>query len=145
MSHAEVMTTTLATARLFKDNFAMARLFLKSQGYIPTMLSKSTCSEHLHRLLEAFFLLFQVLSQTWKQQEGAGLYLIDSFPVAACDTIRINRCRLYDLEATQGVFRGSIASKRRYVYGVKLHMLVTQDGLPVEVFLTPGSCSDTAA
>ncbi len=144
MSDAEVMTTALAAARLFKGNFATARLFLKQQGYIPKMLSKSTFSERLHRLVEPFSLLFQVLSQTYKAQEGAGLYLIDSFPVSVCDNIRINRCRLYDLETTQGAFRGYTASKRRYFYGVKIHILVTKNGLPVEVFLTPGSCSDTA-
>lgn len=144
MSDAEVMTTALAAARLFKGNFTTARLFLKSQGYIPDMLSKSAFSERLHRLIEAFALLFQVLAQTWKRQEGAGLYLIDSFPVSVCDNIRIKRSRLYPLEATEGAFRGYTASKRRYFYGVKIHLLVTQEGLPVEVFLTPGSCSDTA-
>lgn len=144
MSDAEVMTTALAAARLFKGNFTTARLFLKSHGYIPDMLSKSAFSERLHRVIEAFVLLFQVLSQAWKRQEGAGLYLIDSFPVSVCDNIRIKRSRLYPLEATQGAFRGYTASKRRYFYGVKIHLLVTKDGLPVEVFLTPGSFSDTA-
>ena len=49
-SDAQVMTTTLAAARLFRGNVAAARLFLQSYGYIPQMLSKGTFSERLHRL-----------------------------------------------------------------------------------------------
>jgi hypothetical protein len=35
-----------------------------------------------------------------------------------------------------------MASKKRYFYGLKVHLLVTKDGQPVECFLTPGSYSD---
>ena len=37
------------------------------------------------------------------------------------------------------------ASKKRYFYGLKIHLMVTQQGQPVEFFLTPGSWSDTRA
>jgi Transposase DDE domain len=42
-------------------------------------------------------------------------------------------------------YRGYIASKQRYVYGLKVHLMVTQKGQPVECFLTPGSYSDVRA
>lgn len=144
VSDAEVMTTALAAARFFRGNFALTRLFLREHGYIPTMLSKGTFSTRVHRLREHFWLLFQLLAQVFTAREGAGLYLIDSFPIAVCDNIRISRCQIYPVQATEGAFRGYTASKRRYFYGLKIHVLVTQDGLPVEVFLTPGSYSDTA-
>jgi hypothetical protein len=35
-----------------------------------------------------------------------------------------------------------MASKPRYVYGLKIHLLVTKDGQPIECSLTPGSYSD---
>jgi hypothetical protein len=35
-----------------------------------------------------------------------------------------------------------MASKKRDVYGLKVPLLVTKDGQPVECFLTPGSYSD---
>ena len=144
MSDAEVMTTALAAARFFRGNFAAARLFLQSYGYIPQMLSKGTFSQRLHRLAGRFRLLFEVLGEAFKTCEGAGLYLIDSFAVAVCDNIRIKRCRLYRSRQTKDAYRGYIASKRRFFYGLKIHLLVTKEGLPVEAFLTPGSHSDTA-
>jgi hypothetical protein len=63
---------------------------------------------------------------------------VDTFPIPVCDNIRISRCRLYREER----YRGYKASKRRYFYGLKLHLLITQTGEPVEFFLTPGSTSD---
>ena len=39
-------------------------------------------------------------------------------------------------------YRGYQASKRRYFYGLKIHLMVTSAGQPVECVLTPGSVSD---
>ena len=40
---------------------------------------------------------------------------------------------------------GHQASKKRYFYGLKIHIMVAEFGQPVEFFLTPGSTSDTSA
>ena len=60
------------------------------------------------------------------------------FPVALCDNIRIRRSRLVKSEA----FRGKIVSKRRYFYGVRVHVIVTEEGLPVEFAIVPSSMAD---
>jgi hypothetical protein len=146
VSDAEVMTTALCAMRFFHGNFATARLFLREQGYIPHMLSKSQFNRRLHRSTDLFARLFQALAELFKDREAnaEGIYLIDSFPVQVCDNIRIARCRIYPEEATDGAFRGYIASKRRYFYGLKIFLLTTSEGQPVEVFFTPGRSSDTA-
>jgi hypothetical protein len=58
-----------------------------------------------------------------------------------CDNIRIRRCRLYRSEA----FRGYITSKKRFFYGLRLHVVVTADGHPVEVVPAPGGDADISA
>lgn len=79
--------------------------------------------------------LFSVLGETWKQLNSESIYVLDTFPILACDNYRIPRAKVYHTED----YRGYQASKKRYFYGVKLHLLVTKDGQPVEFFLTPGS------
>ena len=59
-----------------------------------------------------------------------------------CDNIRIRRCRLYPLEEHGGAFRGYISSKRRYFYGLRVHLVVTGAGEPVEFSLAKGSEAD---
>ena len=141
MNDAEVMTTALTAALFFRGNHESARAMLKQHGYIPHMLTKSRLSRRLHRLKEIFLILFELLGQTWKTLNTDSIYIIDSFPIAVCDNIRIRRSKLY----TEEKFRGYKASKKRYFYGLKIHLMVTQDGQPVECFLTHGGFGDVDA
>jgi hypothetical protein len=135
MSDAEVMTTALVAMLFFRGNFEAARTFLSTSRYMPHMLSRSRLNRRLHRLTHLFVMLFDLIGYTWKQLNTESVYVIDSFPIQACDNYRIPRVKLYRNKE----YRGCIASKKRYFYGLKVHLLVTKDGQPVECFLTPGS------
>lgn len=141
MSDAEVMTAAIVAALYFGGKYKLACQFLAEQGYMPQMLSKSQFSRRLQRLEPLLLSLFRVLGESFKALNDESVYIIDSAPVAVCDNIRIRRNRIYGTEA----YRGYQASKRRYFYGVKLHLLVTKDHQPVEFFLTPGAVSDPEA
>ncbi len=141
MSDGEVMTTALVAVLYFKGNFCMASRFLYNGGYIPNMLSKSRFNRRLHRIAELFLTLFLRLGETWKKLNERSTYVIDSFPIAVCDNYRIQRSKIYQGE----VWRGYIPSKKRYFYGVRIHILVTEQGEPVEFFLMPGAFSHTSA
>jgi hypothetical protein len=39
-------------------------------------------------------------------------------------------------------YRGAMTSFRRYFYGVRVSILTTSDGIPVEFCIQPGACSD---
>jgi hypothetical protein len=139
MSDAEVMTTAIVAALHLGGNLETARRLLQEQGYIPHMLSRSRFNRRWHRLAELFLTLFNLLGETWKELNELSVYVIDSFPIPACDNYRIPRSKRYRGE----VWRGRQASKKRWFYGLKVHLLVTAQGQPVEFFLTPGSYSDT--
>jgi Transposase DDE domain len=139
MSDAEVMTTAIVAAIYFGGNWEKARKQLSEPHYIPKMLSKSRLNRRLHRIEPMLLTVFEVLGQAWKQLNLEDVYSIDSFPISVCDNIRISRSKLYDGEE---VYRGYQASKKRYFYGVKIHLMVTATGEPVEFFLTPGSFAD---
>lgn len=141
MSDAEVMTTAVVAALYYRGNQQQARTFLASHGYMPRMLSKSRFNRRWHTIGPWFLTLFEVLGSVFKQLNAESVYVIDSFPIAACDNIRIPRARLYQDEH----FRGYIASKRRYFYGLRIHLMVTAQGEPVEVFLAPGAEADVRA
>ncbi len=138
MSDAEVMTTALVAALFFGGNFTLAREMLSEQGYIPQMLGKSRFSRRLHAIKPFFLTLFHLLAEHWKAKNEDNRFALDTFPVPVCDNYRIPRARLYQAEA----FRGYQASKKRYFYGLKLHLMTTEAGQPVEFFLSPGSWHD---
>jgi hypothetical protein len=140
-SDAEVMTIAIIAALYFAGNFEKARVYLHEHGYIPKMLTKSRFNRRLHRIADLFLTLFSLLGETWKELNENSIYVVDSFPVASCDNYRIYHSHLYRGEE----WRGYQASKKRYFYGLKIHLLITEHGQPVEFFLSPGSYSDTSA
>ena len=139
MSTAEVMTVALVAAAFFSGNQEASRRFLHEHGYLPTMLDKSRFNRRLHALPESLWqALFHQIAPHHHEHNPATEYLVDSFPVPACDNIRIRRCRLYRAEA----FRGYLASKRRYFFGLRVHLVTTAAGQPVELVLLPGGTPD---
>lgn len=145
MTTAEVMTVSLVAAALFDGNHERSRLFLAEHGYIKQMLSKSRLNRRWHAIPEALWQqMLWLLGEAAKAANPEGVYAVDSVPVPVCDTIRIRRCRLYPRRKRGEAHRGYCASKRRYYYGLKGHLLVTAGGQPVEFVLTPASTADIA-
>jgi hypothetical protein len=141
ISDAEVMTTAIVAMLYFKGNLCLASQCLYEHRYIPNMLSRSRFNRRLHRIADLFLTLFLRLGETWKTLNEKSVYVIDSYPIVVCDNYRIKRSKIYH----RGDFRGYIASKKRYFYGLRIHILVTEHGEPVEFFLEPGAFSDTSA
>lgn len=141
LSTAEVMTIALVASALFAGNQERSRRFLQVFGFIPParMLSKGRLNRRLHALDESVWqALFALLAHVHQQANDGQAYVIDSMPVPVCDNYRIRRCKLYRSEA----YRGRIASKKRWFYGVRVHLVITATGQPVEFVLAPGATAD---
>lgn len=138
LTDAEVITTALVAALYFGGNVERGRSFMRSTGLMPRMLSKSRLTRRLHRVAGLVNSLFHQLGMVLKEASPSTCYLLDSFPVPVCDNMRISRCRLVGDEE----FRGYIASKRRYFYGVRVQVVTTEEGVPVELAFLPGAASD---
>jgi hypothetical protein len=69
------------------------------------------------------------------------MYVIDSLPIAGSNKDRIPRLKTHQRDDA----RGCIPNKKRYFYGLGIHLLVTEPGEPVEFFLALGAFSDTSA
>lgn len=141
VSDSEVITTAIVSALYFGGHIDNGRGFMKMTGMIPAMLNKSRFNRRLHQVGDLMFSIFWQLGDDLKNMAGASEYVIDSFPVAVCDNIRISRCRL--LKGKQ--WRGKQCSMRRYFYGVKVQVLVNANGIPVEFGFVPGCESDVQA
>jgi hypothetical protein len=139
MNNAELMTVALSASLFFSGNYEKSREFLSEHGYIRNMLSRSQFNRRLLAIPEMVWMaLSNLLAELFKQTNKDNEYVMDSFPVPVCDNIRISRSRIYKGEE----YRGYIPSKKRYFYGLRVHIVITKTGEPVEFVLAPGAMSD---
>jgi len=139
LGHAEVMLALLVGALYFGGKIERAHEFLFEHGYQRHKLSKSRLNRRLHSLpLSLWTTFFDLMGQVFKSRKPDQNYTLDTMPFPVCDNIRIKRCRL--LQGQE--HRGFCASKKRYYLGLKVHLLITGAGHPVELLLTPASIGD---
>lgn len=141
VSDSEIITTAIVSSLYFGGHQDKARQFMKMTGLVPNMLDKSRFNRRLHALAEWIYNLFMQVGYYFKYISCEMSYVLDSFPVAVCDNIRIANAKL--LKGKQ--WHGKQTSMRRYFYGVKVQLLVTKDGIPVEFGFVPGSEHDSLA
>jgi hypothetical protein len=138
VSDSEVITTAFVSVLFFGGHLDNARHFMQMQGYVPQMLDKSRFCRRLHRVSDLLMSMFFELGQHIKDISGASTYVLDSFPVSACDNVRISRSRVLKGEH----FRGRHSAMCRYFYGIRVQLLTCQ-GIPVEFCLVPGRENDS--
>jgi len=83
---------------------------------------------------QVMFLICQLILKTKNSKK----LIVDSFPVAACQNNKIFRCKLF----TGKHFHGYTASKKSYFFGIKVHMIVSSNGIPIQFLFTPGHAAD---
>jgi len=151
LTTAEVMTIALVAGTLFGGNQGRCGNFFAEHGYIKARVSKGQFNRRLHPVPEVLWQgVFDLLANVHKDANETQHYAVDSLPVAVCDNIRISRSHLYPRRRWGEAFRGFIASKKRYFYGLHfyglhVHLVMTTSGLPVEVMLAPGADADICA
>lgn len=138
VSDSELITTALVSAMYFGGHHAHAIGFMKSTGMVPHMLDNSRYYRRIQKVSQLICDLFLSVGFYIKHICCETEYLLDSFPVAICDNIRIIRSKILSGKK----WRGYTASMRRYFYGVKVQLLTTKNGIPVQFCFVPGKQAD---
>lgn len=141
VSDSEIILTAIVSSTSFYGNHCSAIKFMKQYGFIPNMLDKSRFNRRLHKIGKLLYEIFEIVSSYFKDFCCEMHYIIDSFPVAVCNNMRIANCKII----TEKKWRGYTASMRSYFYGVKVQLLTTKDGIPIAFHFTPGKTGDAKA
>lgn len=139
MSNAEVITFAILSARFFSANFQMTRYICKRLNLFTNLLSNSRLNRRIHRISWAIWhAIFRLLALIAKHDEATCYFAVDSFPVRSCQKNRIDKRKRF----LENKYVGFAASQKRYFCGIKVHMIVTNEGRPLEVVFKPGAESD---
>jgi len=138
MTSAEVMTFALMSAMIYRCDYKTTRLVSLAHRYFPKILSHSQIVRRIHQIPDqVWYLVFQAL-QLLLRDKNNKCFIVDSFPVKAYENHKSFRARIFRGKE----FHGYTASKKQYFFGIKVHMIIDSDGVPVEFSFSPGSQSD---
>ena len=140
ISDAEVLFLGYLAVSDFNGNYAKAHYYGMGMKLVRP-IDYSRFTRRINQLEKEIELLFLFLSELFKKLNGSQIYSVDSFPVELCQIQREKRSKLWrDIS-----LKGYNASKKRYFYGFKVHMIVTTNQEPVSCYISEGSLHDTIA
>ena len=108
---AEVITAAIIAGIYFSGNFQKTLTFFEDYPHFEYVLSKSRFSRRLSKLGSTLSKIMDIIMEYNKNRSKNKEFMIDSFPVAACDNFRIPRCKIY---LDHDLYRGYVSSKRNF-------------------------------
>lgn len=138
MTTAEVMTFTLMSAMIFNCNYRTSRLMALHHRYFPKILSHSQLVRRIHAIPDEIWIFVFKSLQVILQNEDCQHFIVDSFPVKTYETHKSFRAKIFKGKQ----YHGYSASKKQFYFGIKVHMVISTSGIPIEFSITPASTSD---
>jgi len=140
ISDSEVLFLGYLAVSDFNGNYSKAHYYGMGMKLV-SPIEYSRFIRRINQLEKEIEQLFLFLSEVFKQVNGLQIYSVDSFPVEICQIQREKRSKLWrDIS-----LKGYNASKQKYFYGFKVHMVVTTNQEPVSCYISEGSLHDTTA
>lgn len=140
ISNSEIMLIGYLAVSSFNGNYYRAYEFSQMMKLVKK-IDYSRFIRRIRDLEKAMENIFLVIGEIFKKAVNLKIYSIDSFPVQLCDITREKRCRLWNDEK----FKGYNASKKRFVYGLKVHMIVNTNKEPIFFYISNASTHDITA
>ena len=141
MTSAEIMTFVLVSALHYQCNYKKTRLVMMAHRYFSKILSESRLVRRIHQIPSEVWMLAFTICKGMISSQTSNEFIVDSFPVPVCRNNKIFRCKL--LRGKE--YHGYNASKKSFFYGIKVHMIVDLNGVPMEFLFTAGSETDIRA
>ncbi len=140
VSNSEILLVGYIAVNDFNGNYYKAYNYCKLLNFVkmPEYSRFIRRINHLEQIIEN---LFSWLSKLFIKLEDAKIYSVDSFPVELCNITREKQVNLW----SDVCLKGYNASKKKFFYGFKVHMVVTTNKEPVHFFISEGSMHDVTA
>ncbi|MEO5951536.1 MAG: IS982 family transposase [Chloroflexia bacterium] len=141
VTDAEVLFVAVVSAMYFHNHHERTLFVLKALRYITKPLSISRFSRRLHALAHWLEQLVELVGQLFAKGE---VFIIDSMPVPMCQYVRAGKCKKMNAitDPMGKAYFGKCVAKKWRFYGWRLHLVCTQDRVPVAFQLLPASWHD---
>jgi IS5 family transposase len=138
MSTSELMAFAFLSAMHFQCDYKKTRLVSLTLKYFKNVLSCSQLIRRIHSIPEENWMMVFYVFRMYLQNSDCEYFIVDSFPISAYQNHKSFRAKIFKGKP----YHGYTASKKTYFFGIKVHMIVNENGIPIEFCITPGGVSD---
>lgn len=137
MSTAEVLTFAIIASRFFNSNHQRTRFICLRDKLFGKILSPSRLNRRLHKIpLAVWYLVGKLLGLAFVEACPEQLFIVDSFPLGVSEMVRYKNRKIL-------TGREYVSGGPKPCCGVRVHMLVTATGDPVNFLIAPASETDS--
>ena len=137
MTNAEVLTFAIIASKFFNSNHKLARAICLRDGLFDRILSPSRINRRLHKIpLEIWYLVAKLLGLAFKEACSEQVFAVDSFPLGVSEMVRYKNRKIL-------IGKEFVSGGPKPCCGVRVHMIVTITGQPVEFMIAPASKNDS--
>ncbi len=133
-----MMTFGIMSATLFRCDYKRTHLISRTHHYFQNILTYSQLVRRVHQVPDDAWTMVFLALQVFLRDKTKEYFIVDSFPLKTYENHKSFRARIFSGKS----YHGFTASKKQYFFGIKVHMVVDVDGVPVEFAFSPGSVSD---
>jgi hypothetical protein len=142
LSDSEVITISLVGEMLFDSETSWLDFVYRNYRYLFPNLNERS---RFHRRNKDLWVVKNLLRHRILGNLNTPFeryHLVDSMPVPICKYVRAKRCRFFLGEVDKGMMFGVCESKDEKIYGFKLHLLITVEGIIVNFIIAPAAPHD---
>lgn len=139
-SNSEILLAGYITMSDFNGNYTKAYKYIQMMKLVK-LPEYSRFIRRINKMEKTFEALFIWLGKLFEKTDISKIYSVDSFPVELCNITREKRCKLWN----NPKFKGYNASKAKFFYGFKVHMVVNTNKEPIYFYISEGSIRDVNA
>jgi hypothetical protein len=138
MSTSELMTFAILAASYFQADYKKTRLISLDLKFFNKILSFSRIIRRIHAIQQETWMIIFYALRMYLQKTDSEYFIVDSFPVCAYQNHKSFRAKIFKGK----LYHGYTASKKSYFFGLKVHMIIDEHGVPIEFCITPASTAD---
>lgn len=142
LSDSEVVTISLVGEMFFDSETSWLDFVYRNYRYLFPNLNERS---RFHRRNKDLWMVKNLIRCRTLEKLNTPFeryYLVDSMPVPICKYVRSKRCRFFLGEVDKDMMFGVCESKEEKIYGFKLHLLITVEGIIVNFTIAPAAPHD---
>jgi len=142
MSDIEIisLSVTMEVLGIDSENYFFSKLTNEYSRQFPNLIERSRFNRRRKQLAEQLNYCWSNLSKIIN--EGEDTYVIDSMPIPVIKLVRESSRRTFMDDVDNTPKKGYSAIIRQYIIGYKIHLIVSKQGVPADLKITPANVHD---